>query len=82
VVDETTSVTFLLRPAAFAEAVGGMEYIADGGFTFIGALGWAQLLDDPVRIIAGSPTSLQRQVFRLLYGSGMVVSLGFGYTFR
>lgn len=79
--DGAKSVWLHLSPAAFLQFVGGVEYSGRGGFTFLATAGYAVRLQDNVVIDSGVPTTIHKSAMDLAYGSGMVLSLAFGYAF-
>jgi hypothetical protein len=72
-----------LHPSAFTQATIGLDYTASGGFTFLGALGYAWLVShDNVEIVTGVPTEEEKQALDIVFRSGVVVSIAIGYSFR
>jgi hypothetical protein len=72
--------TLQLRPAPFLQPVIGMSYVGDGGFTFLGTVGYAFVLGEhPAVLVSGSPEVFDQ--LRAFYGSGLVFSAAFGYSF-
>ncbi len=72
-----------LLPSTFAQAVTGVDWTSEGGFTLVFALGYAWLLGkDNVVIITGAPTDEERQALGIVFRSSAVVSLALGYSFR
>lgn len=83
--DESTNdtVTIRLRPSAFVQGVAGLDWTSRGGFTLIGALGYARLLEhDNVEVVTGTPTRDQQRAFDITFRSSAVVTLALGYSFR
>ncbi|HET9953236.1 MAG TPA: hypothetical protein VFQ61_01965 [Polyangiaceae bacterium] len=78
----TDEVTIRVRPSQFVQVVGGLDWTASGGFTLIGTVGWASLLNDNFEIVAGTPSREARQAFHAVFGSGPVIVLALGYSFR
>lgn len=71
-----------LLPCAFSQAVAGIDWTTQGGFTLVGALGYAWLLSgDNVKIITGEPTDEEREGLRVVFGSSPVVSIAIGHSF-
>jgi hypothetical protein len=75
-------VTIRVRPSAFFQAVVGIDWTSRSGFTLVGALGWAAVLNHNLDIIAGNPTKDEREAFDILFRSGPVVTVATGYTFE
>ena len=74
-------VTIRVKPSAFIQAVAGVDWTSDRGFTLVGAVGYAFLLNDNLDLVAGIPTKDQRQAFDIIFGSGLVLTAGTGYSF-
>lgn len=79
--DGTRTVLARVGLAPFAQVVGGLEYVADGGFSIMATAGYAFALTRNPEIVSGTPTQAHRQVFELLYGNGISLGLALGYTF-
>ncbi|MCI0571129.1 MAG: hypothetical protein L0Y66_10280 [Myxococcaceae bacterium] len=75
------TILYRVRPSPFLQAVLGAEFTGDSGFTFTTSAGWAQLLQENFELVAGAPTPLQREASNIAFGSGVVLSVAFGYTF-
>ena len=59
------------------------EERADGGFTLIGTLGWAGLINGRnVDYLAGNPTKEDREGIDIAFGGGLVIGTAIGYSFR
>ena len=72
-----------IRPCGFVQAVAGVDWTSPGGFTMVGAVGYAFLLGgDNVEILTGVPTEEQERGLDALFRSSVVLSLGIGYSFR
>lgn len=72
-----------LKPAAFLQAVAGIDWTSPSGFTLIGAAGYAWLLTgDNVVILTGEPTKEEEEALDAVFRSGVVISVAIGYTFR
>jgi len=81
--DGSDSLTIKIRPCGFLQAVAGVDWTSPGGFTMLGALGYAWLLGgDNVQVVTGVPDEEQEQVFDAVFRSSIVISLGIGYSFR
>lgn len=69
-------------PSAFTQAVVGLDWTNQRGFTLVGALGYAWLLSgNNVEIVTGEPTPEERKALKLVFRNGAVVSLAAGYSF-
>jgi hypothetical protein len=77
----TSTVLARVRPAPFAQVVGGLEYVADGGFSIMATAGYAFALTQNLEIVAGTPTEAQRQAFEVVFGNGISLGLALGHTF-
>jgi hypothetical protein len=77
----TSRVLARVRPAPFAQVVGGLEYIANGGFCISATAGYAFALTQNPEIVSGTPNEAQQQAFQLLYGNGISLGLALGYAF-
>lgn len=75
-------VTIRVRPSAFVQGVLGLDWTTRGGFTLVGCVGWAQVLNDNLDIVAGNPTRDERRAFDAVFRSGPVITVGTGYTFE
>lgn len=75
-------VTIRVRPSAFFQAVGGIDWTSSGGFTLISAIGWCAVLNDNLDIVAGTPTYDERKAFDVAFRSGPVITVATGYTFQ
>jgi len=72
-----------ILPSAWLQTVGGVDWTAPGGFTLVGAVGWANLLShDPVQVTSGTPNAEERQAFDIVWRSGVVITTTIGYSFR
>jgi hypothetical protein len=81
--DDNRELNIKLRPSAFFQGTIGLDYTDSDGFTFLGALGYAPLLShDNVEIVTGTPTADEQRALRALFKSGIVISIGIGYSFR
>jgi hypothetical protein len=77
------TITYRVKGSPYAQIVAGLEYIDDGGFTFMATLGYAKLLQSSNYVITeGEPTKVQQNALDLALGSGAVVSVAFGYAFQ
>jgi len=81
--DGSDSLTIKIRPCGFMQAVAGIDWTSPGGFTMLGALGYAWLLGgDNVQVLTGVPDAEQEEALDAVFRSGIVISLGIGYSFR
>ena len=80
--DDGNEITFRVLGSEFVQAIAGINWMTTDGFTMMGGAGWAwRTSDDPVSLIRGTPNNTQRDVFNLLYASGLVIELNAGYSF-
>lgn len=78
---ETVNVKIL--PSAWLQTVGGIDWIAAGGFNLIGAVGYAWLLSsDPVEVVTGVPNADEKRAFDIVFRSNVVITVALGYSFR
>lgn len=76
-------VTLNVAPSYFIQGVVGVDYIHRGGFTLIGSLGYARLLNhDNVEIVEGELTKDEQRAVNALFKSGPVITVGVGYAFQ
>jgi len=80
--DPTDDITIRVRPTATLQTVLGIDWTSEGGFTLLGAAGYAFVLNDNIDVVAGSPTQEERDTMDIVFGSGPVVLASVGYTFR
>jgi hypothetical protein len=72
-----------LKPAAFVQAVAGIDWTSPSGFTLVGAVGYAWLVTgDNVVILTGEPTPEEERGLDAVFRSGVVISVAIGYSFR
>jgi hypothetical protein len=81
--DDNPELNIELKPSAFTQAVVGIDWISQSGFTLVGAVGYAWLITgDNVVIITGVPTEDEKKGLDIVFRSGIVISLALGYSFR
>ena len=72
-----------IRPSQWLQSVAGIDWVHAHGFTMIGSVGWASVLSrDPVEIVSGTPTHDEEKALNALFRSGVVITIGLGYSFR
>jgi hypothetical protein len=76
---EDDSVKVEYRGSPYAQIVGGVNYTAQGGFTFMAMTGYAILLRKNVVYVSGSEQLYQDT--KSLVGSGIVLSISLGHSF-
>ena len=74
-------VTLRIGPSAFVQSVLGIDFTGRKGFTMIGCLGYAHVLNHNLDVVAGTPTSGEKKAFDIVFGSGLVLTLATGYSF-
>ncbi len=74
-------VTIRVKPSTFIQAAAGVDWTSQRGFTMVGAVGYAFLLNDNLDVVAGTPNAEQRQAFDVLFSSGLVLTVAIGYSF-
>ena len=76
-------VTINSKPSNLIQAVVGFDYIHTRGFTVVGCLGYAYLLNhDNYDVLAGSLTHEEKQGFDVAFKGGLVLSVAMGYSFE
>ncbi len=78
-------VTINVKPSYLVQGVLGFDYIHRRGFTMIGCVGFAKLLNtDNVELVEGSgePNHEERMAIDVLFGSGAVISMSLGYSWE
>lgn len=76
-------VTVNLKDSYLIQGVVGIDYIHRRGFTFIGCVGWAHLLNENnYEVLAGELTAEEEKGFDIAFKGGLVISVAFGYAFR
>jgi hypothetical protein len=77
------TVNIKVRPSAWLQTVGGVDWIAPSGFNLIATVGYAWLLShDPVEVVTGTPNAEERRAFDVFFRSNVVITLALGYSFR
>jgi hypothetical protein len=72
-----------IKPSTWFQGVAGVDWVAPGGFTLIGSVGYASLLSqDPVEVVTGTPTPDEEQAFDAIFRSSIVMTIAIGYSFR
>jgi hypothetical protein len=76
-------VTLDIKPSYLVQGTLGFDFIHRRGFTMIGAIGYAWLLnEDNVDIKEGTLTADEAQAIDVIFKSGVVISIGLGYAFE
>ncbi len=61
----------------------GIDFVHRRGFTMLGALGYAQLLNkNNFALVDGQLTDEERKVMNAFFKGGLVISVAFGYSFE
>lgn len=77
------AVTVNVKASYLMQGVLGFDYIHRRGFTMIGCIGFAKLLNsDNVEVVAGEPNQEERIAIDVLFKSGAVISLSMGYAWE
>lgn len=80
---ERDPVTIDLKASYLLQTTVGFDFLHRRGFTMIAALGYAWLLNsDNFDVLAGELADDEKEAIDVLYRSGLVISLSFGYTWR
>lgn len=81
--DPDTALTIDVKPSYLMQGVVGFDYMHRRGFTMIGAIGYARLLNqNNVKIVAGEPKDDEQMAIDVLFKSGAVISMSFGYAWE
>ncbi|HKY40009.1 MAG TPA: hypothetical protein VJN18_28940 [Polyangiaceae bacterium] len=65
------------------QGVVGLDYVYRRGFTLIGCVGYAHLLNkNNYEVLAGELTEDEQQAFDVFFKGGLVISLALGYSFQ
>jgi hypothetical protein len=76
-------ITLNIKDSYFVQSVVGIDYIHRAGFSLIGSVGYARLLNhDNVEVVEGTPDEEDKKAFDILFRSGPVITVGVGYAFR
>lgn len=76
-------VTVDLKPSYLIQAVLGLDFVHKRGFTLVGGLGYAFLLNENnYEVLAGELTKDEERGFKLAFKSGPVLSIALGYSFE
>jgi hypothetical protein len=76
-------VTIDQGPSYLIQTVVGFDFLHRRGFTMLGTLGWAWLLNqDNYRVLAGKLTHDEEQGFNIAFKGGLVLGVAFGYAFE
>lgn len=76
-------VTIESGPSHLIQTVAGIDFMHRRGFTMLGTLGWAWLLNqDNYRVLAGEPTPEEEQGFNIAFKGGLVLGVAIGYAFE
>jgi hypothetical protein len=80
---ERDPVTLDLKPSYLVQGTLGFDFIHRRGFTMIGCIGYAWLLnEDNVEVLAGKLKADEEQAVDFFFTGGAVISLAFGYAFE
>jgi len=74
-------ITLQVRPSAWEQTVVGIDYTRRNGFTMIGAVGGAFVLNRNLEVVAGTPTPDERRAFDAIFRSSIVLTVATGYSF-
>jgi hypothetical protein len=79
----TSPITLDVKPSYLVQTVVGFDFLHKHGFTLIGCLGAAILLNkDNVDILSGELKDDERQAIDVFFKSGPVISMAAGYAFQ
>ena len=80
--DDGDQFQFHVGPAAYAQAVAGLDFQDQDRISYSIELGWAQALNHrDVHVISGTPSDTDWREVRLVTGGGVVVGGSIGYAF-
>jgi hypothetical protein len=73
-------VELVVERSGFVQALAGMSYQGQGGFTALFGAGYSVLLDDDnIRVVSGSEETAD--ITRFVTGNGIVLEVALGYAF-
>jgi len=76
-------ITVNMKPSYLVQGVVGFDFLHERGFTMVGCLGYAYLLNkDNYQILAGSLNADEKQGFDIAFKGGLVLSLSMGYAWK
>jgi hypothetical protein len=76
-------ITLDVKPSYLVQTVVGFDFIHKHGFTLVGCLGAAILLnEDNVKVLAGELKNDEQEAIKAFFKSGPVISIAAGYAFR
>ena len=76
-------ITLNVKPSYLFQAVLGFDFIHKRGFTLVGCVGSATLLNsDNVEVLAGTLKDDEQQAIKAFFKSGPVISVAAGYAFQ
>ena len=76
-------VTIDSGPSHLIQTVAGIDFMHRRGFTMLGTLGWAWLLNkNNYRVLAGEPTAEEKRGFNFAFKGGLVLGIAIGYAFE
>lgn len=76
-------VTLNILDSYFMQGVLGIDYIHRAGFSLIGSLGYARLLNgNNVEVVEGTLDQDEKRAVKVLFQSGPVITVGVGYAFK
>jgi hypothetical protein len=80
---ESQPFTINVKASYLVQGVLGFDFIHRHGFNMQGAVGYAWLLNkNNVELVDGSLTREEKRVFDVIFKSGLVISLAWGYAFE
>jgi hypothetical protein len=75
--------TIDVKATYVVQGVVGFDFMHKGGFTLVGCLGYARVLNrNNFRVLAGTPTADENQAFKVFFKSGPVISVATGYAWE
>ena len=80
--DDVNEFAIRVKPSYFAQAVLGLDYTSPRGFTMVATAGYAWVMNENVEVVSGTPSEQDKEYLEIIFGSSVVVSLAFGYTFK
>jgi opacity protein-like surface antigen len=80
-INASESVSFRLGGSPFVQAVAGVDYTSDSGFTLLVTAGYAFLMGSNVNFVGNPPSAAGVQVLNTAFGSGLSAGVTLGYSF-
>ncbi|HEY6081145.1 MAG TPA: hypothetical protein VIW29_20160, partial [Polyangiaceae bacterium] len=81
---DRSPVTLNIHDSYFVQGVIGIDFMHRAGFSLIGSVGYAKLLnhDTNVEVVEGELEPDEKEAVQVLFESGPVITVGVGYAFK